>query len=275
MMDEVAFAVAGMLYLGTTVAYHAAWVVELRRYRRAATWLLLAAVVAHALTLVLRWLQAGRPPLANAFESFSFYGLMLAVGYLLLERRSRHPGLGALVTPIALAAVIVAALLPMGIQPLLPVLQSPWLVVHVSVSFLAYVTFTLAFAAALAFLRQERLLKRRQGLGWGRELPSLLGLERLGLHLALAGSILMTGSLASGAIWAQRAWGVPWVWQPQQVAALVTWAIYAAYLGAWYGLGWRGRRAAWLLVAGFAAVLVTFIGVDLVLPRGLHNFILQ
>lgn len=275
MADVAVFAVASLLYLGATGSYHVAWLGEKRRYRRAATRLLLAAVVVHGLGLAMRWLQAGRPPLANAFEGLSFYGWMLAAGYLVLERWTRHPGLGALVVPIALVAVAVAAFLPKGIEPLEPVLQSPWLGVHAGVSFLAYVTFTLAFGTALAFLRQDRILKRRRGLGWGRDLPSLLALEMLGRRLALAGFVLMTGSLVSGSIWARTAWGVPWVWQPQQVAALVTWGVYAGYLLAWYGLGWRGRRVAWLLVAGFVAVIITFVGVDLALPGGLHDFMLQ
>lgn len=275
MINVVAFAVASALYVGATCAYCAAWVGEVRRFRQPATRLLLAAVVVHGLGIVARWLESGRPPLANAFESFSFYGWLLAVAYLLLERRSRHPGLGALVTPLTLLAIAVASVLPKGIQPLVPVLQSHWLGIHVGISFLAYATFTLAFAAAVAFLRQDRILKQRKGLGWGRDLPPLVGLEILGRRLALAGFVLLTGSLISGAIWAEQAWGVPWVWQPQQVAALATWGVYAAYLGAWHCLGWRGRRMAWLLVAGFVGVLVTFVGVDLAMPGGLHSFILE
>ena len=275
MVDVAFFAVASVLYLGATGLYHAAWVGRARRWRQFATWLLVAAVAVHGVGMAVRWLLAGRPPLADAFESFSFYGWMLAVGYLVLERRTRQPGLGALVVPIALVAILVASFFPKGIRPLLPVLQSPWLGVHVTVSFLAYVTFTLAFASAAGFLWVEGILKGHRPLRWRRNLPSLLSLEALGQRLALVGLILMTGSLVTGALWARVAWGVPWVWQPQQIGALVTWAVYAGYLGAWYGLGWRGRCAAWLLVAGFVAVLSTFVGADLVLPGSLHSFLWQ
>ena len=273
MINVLLFTVASVLYLGATVSYHAAWIGKVRRFRGAATRFLLAAVVVHGLGIAARWLESGYPPLSNAFESFSFYSWALMVGYLFLERGSGHPGLGALVTPIALIVIAVASVLPKEIQPLVPVLRSHWLGVHVSISFLAYVTFTLAFVAAVAFLRQDRALKRRRSVGWGKELPSLVTLEALGCRCALAGFCLLTGSLLTGSIWAQRAWGVPWVWQPQQIAALATWFVYAAYFLAWQWLGWRGRRTAWLLVAGFAAVLITFVGVDLVLPGGLHAFI--
>jgi len=275
MADVAAFSVAGALYLGATFSYHIAWIGRARRFRPLATRLLVAAVLVHGLGVGVRWFESGYPPLSNAFESFSFYGWALMVGYLLLERQTRHPGLGALVTPIALIAIAVASVLPKGIQPLVPVLRSHWLGIHVGISFLAYVTFTLAFVSAVAFLRQDATLKRHRSLGWGSGLPSLVALETQGFRLAMAGLFLLTGSLISGSIWAQHAWGVPWVWQPQQIAALATWGVYALYFATWHGLGWRGRRAAWLLVAGFVAVLITFVGVDLVLPGGLHAFIFR
>lgn len=275
MVNVTFFALASLLYLGATSSYYAAWIGKVRSLRRPATLLLLAAVIVHTGGIAARWLESGYPPLANGFESFTFFGWALAATYLVLERRSGHPGLGALLTPIALIAIVIASVLPKHIQPLLPVLRSYWLGIHVGVSFLAYVTFTLAFVSAVAYLRQDHALKRRKALGWGLDLPPLLALEALGRRFALVGFFLLSGSLISGSIWAEHAWGVPWVWQPQQIAALVTWTIYAAYFFCWRGLRWRGARLAWLLVAGFMAVAMTFIGVDLLLPRGLHDFLLQ
>lgn len=274
MVNVAFFVAAGALYFGATLAYRTAWVGKVRRFCEAATRLLLAAVAVHGLGILVRWLESGYPPLSNAFESLSFYAWSLAVAYLLWERKGGRPGLGALVTPIALGAIVVAAALPKRIRPLLPVLQSHWLGIHVTISFLAYAVFTLAFASAVAFLRQDYTLKRRKSLGWGQNLPSLVMLETLGWRCALVGFFLLTGSLVSGSIWAVRAWGVPWVWQPQQVATLVTWFVYAAYFLTRRQLRWRGRRSAWLLVAGFVAVVMTFVGVDLLLPGGYHSFLL-
>ncbi|MBP1705952.1 MAG: cytochrome c-type biosis protein CcsB [Chloroflexi bacterium] len=67
------------------------------------------------------------------------------------------------------------------------------------------------------------------------------------------------------------AWGRYWGWDPKETASLVTWLIYGAYLHARVVRGWRGRRAAILLVVGFAATLFTFFGVNLLLP-GLHSY---
>jgi cytochrome c-type biogenesis protein CcsB len=272
MINVVLFVLAGVAYLGATFLYHAAWFGTLRRFRRMATTLLISAVAVHGLAIVARWLESGRPPMSNLFEALSLYAWALALLYVILERRIGYPELGALVTPLALIAIVAASVLPKGIVPLIPVLQSHWLGVHVTISFLAYAAFTIGFAVAVAFLRLDHSLKKRRNLGWRWDLPPLATLERLGQRFAVIGLFLMTGSLISGSLWAEHAWGVPWVWQPQQVGALVTWLVYVLYMVFWKWRGWAGRRLSWVLVAGFGAMLVTFVGVDL-LPGNLHSFL--
>lgn len=272
MANILLFMIALVLYTGATFSYLAVWLGRSRRFGGWASRLLLAAVLVHALGIAARWVESGYPPLSNAFESFAFYGWLLAAAYVVLERRVGHPGLGAFVTPIALVAILAASVLPKGIQPLIPVLQSHWLGIHVGISFLAYAVFTMAFAAGGAFLRLDAALKRGNSPGkWS--LPPLVTLDNMGRRFALVGFFLMTGALLTGSIWAEKAWGVIWVWQPQQTSALLTWLIYAFYFYTRHELNWRGRRSAWLLVLGFAAMIITFVGVDLLMPGGLHSFI--
>ena len=64
-----------------------------------------------------------------------------------------------------------------------------------------------------------------------------------------------------------------WPWEPQQVASLVTWFIYAGYFSARHNAGWHDRRGAWLLVGGFVSVIVTFVGADLLMPGSRHSFL--
>jgi ABC-type transport system involved in cytochrome c biogenesis permease subunit len=73
-----------------------------------------------------------------------------------------------------------------------------------------------------------------------------------------------------GAVWAEQAWGTYWSWDPKETASLVTWLIYGAYLHARVVRGWRGRRAAWLLMLGFGAILLTFFGN--LFFGGLHSY---
>ena len=272
MINVVLFSCAVICYFVSGVFYVMAWPVGKPRFGRHASAALLVAAAVHGAGIVARWVESGYPPLSNAFEALSFYGWALAAGYLVLERRTGHRGFGVFVTPIALFAVVAASVLPKTITPLIPMLQSHWLGIHVTISFTAFAIFTLAFSAAVGFVCVDRALKRAKNPG-RMNLPSLIALDNLGKQLAILGFVLMSGSLISGSIWAQHAWGTPWVWQPQQISALVTWLVYAAYLATRRWLYWRGRRSAWMLVGGFAAMVVTFVGVDLISSGNLHDFL--
>jgi cytochrome c-type biogenesis protein CcsB len=273
MASTAGFLLALLFYAISTLAHVSHSVGGSWRGRRLARPSLVAAVILHGAAIFLRWTEAGYAPLSNGFEAFSFYAWGLSLIYLLVGPLRRHVVLGVLVTPLALVSILVASVLPKRITPLVPVLQSYWLPIHVGVSFVAYALFSLAFVSAAAYLIQERSLKQPGHRIWARQLPSLETLDNLARRLALVGLVLMTGSLLSGSLWAEKAWGVVWPWEPQQVASLVTWLIYGVYFYARHSANWRDRRAAWLLVVGFVSVLVTFVGADLLMPDSRHNFL--
>lgn len=271
--DVILFLLALAFYAISTVAYVACWIGSSRRCERIAQPALLAAVALHGLAILLRWLEAGYAPLSNAFEAFSFYAWGLSLAYLLLPSLRRHNVLGALITPLALISILVASVLPKEIEPLVPVLQGYWLPIHVGISFFAYAMFSLAFVAAIGYLLKLRSLKQPGHWLWVRQLPSLETLETLQRRTAVIGLVLMTGALVSGSLWAEKAWGVVWPWEPQQIASLVTWFIYAAYFFVRHNAGWQDRRCAWLLVGGFVSVVITFVGADLVMLDSRHSFL--
>jgi cytochrome c-type biogenesis protein CcsB len=273
MANVVCFIVALVFYTISTLAYLLGWVGGNRRGERVAQLGLLIAVVLHGVAIALRWIEAGYAPLSNAFEAFSFYAWGLCVAYLLIGPLRRQGVLGALVTPLALISILVASVLPKRIEPLVPVLQSYWLPIHVGISFAAYALFSLAFVAAATYLYLWRSLKHPGRHLLAQQMPSLETLEKLQRRMAVLGLVLMTGSLISGSLWAEKAWGIVWPWEPQQIAALVTWLIYAGYFYARYNAGWRDRRGAWLLVGGFVSVIITFVGADLLLPGSRHSFL--
>lgn len=273
-MANVGFFLLALFFYTVSVLVHVArWVGGSRRSEPYTIPVLTTAVVLHGMAIVLRWVEAGHAPLSNGFEAFSVYAWGLGLVYLLVGSLRRHGVLGLFVTPLALVSILVASVLPKRVEPLVPVLKSYWLPVHVGISFAAYAMFSLAFVAALGYLLQARALRRPATRLWARQLPSLETLENLERRMAVVGLWLMTGSLVTGSLWAENAWGVVWVWEPQQISALVTWLIYAFYFYARHSAQWRDQRAAWLLVGGFVSVLVTFIGADLMKPDGLHNFL--
>jgi ABC-type transport system involved in cytochrome c biogenesis permease subunit len=82
---------------------------------------------------------------------------------------------------------------------------------------------------------------------------------------------LLTLMIAAGAYWANRTWGSYWSWDPKETWAAITWLVYAGYLHMRITRGWRGRRAAYFAILGFAVVMFTFFGVTYLLP-GLHAY---
>ena len=273
MANILFFILAVLCYAASTLAHLAYWIGGSRRCKRVARPTLLAAVGLHGIAIVLRWIEAGYAPVSNGFEAFSLYAWGLSLLYLLVPSVRQHDILGVFVTPLALTSILIASVLPKRIEPLVPVLQSYWLPIHVGVSFSAYAMFSLAFVGAITYLLQLRSLRQPGRWRWARQLPSLEALETLQRRTAIVGLVLMTGALFSGSLWAEKAWGTVWLWEPQQVASLVTWLIYAVYFYARHSAGWHDHRGAWLLVGGFISVLITFVGADLLMPDSRHSFL--
>ena len=273
MTNVMFFLLAVLFYVVSAVAQVACWVGGSRRCERLAQPTMVVAVVLHGVAIVLRWIEAGHAPLANGFEAFSLYAWGLGLAYLLIPSLRRHAILGVFITPLALLSILVASVLPKRIEPLVPVLQSYWLPIHVIVSFGAYTMFTLAFIAAVTYLLKLASLHQHGRWPWARRLPSLEASETLQRRTAVVGLVLMTGALLSGSLWSEKAWGIVWPWEPQQVASLVTWLIYAVYFYARHNAGWQDRRGAWLLVGGFVSVIITFVGADLLMPHSRHSFL--
>ena len=110
---------------------------------------------------------------------------------------------------------------------------------------------------------------RREGLQ--QMLPTAESLDNLTYKTIGVAFPLLTAMIAAGAYWANRTWGSYWSWDPKETAALITWLVYAGYLHMRIARGWRGRRAAYFAVLGFAVVMFTFFGVTYLLP-GLHAY---
>jgi cytochrome c-type biogenesis protein CcsB len=107
-----------------------------------------------------------------------------------------------------------------------------------------------------------------EGGRWGLPKPQVL--DEIGYRAVVVGFPFLTLTILLGAVWAETAWGSYWSWDPKETASLVTWFIYGAYLHARVMRGWRGDRAAWLLVLGFVAVLFTYFGN--LFFGGLHSY---
>ena len=102
-------------------------------------------------------------------------------------------------------------------------------------------------------------------------LPSAVQLDRITYKTICLAFPLLTLMIAAGAYWANQTWGSYWSWDPKETWAAITWLVYAGYLHMRITRGWRGRRAAYFAILGFAVVMFTFFGVTYLLP-GLHAY---
>ena len=103
---------------------------------------------------------------------------------------------------------------------------------------------------------------------WGLPKPEVL--DEIGYRAVVVGYPFLTLTIILGAVWANTAWGTYWSWDPKETASLLTWLVYGAYLHARVVRGWRGQRAAWLLILGFEATLFTYFGN--LFFAGLHSY---
>lgn len=221
-----------------------------------ATMLAWFGVVFQGISLVLRTIAAGHPPLSNMYEFSSTFVFLVGLVYLLFERHYGVRQLGAIVLPVTVAMIAYVWSLPAylrEVNPLIPALQNnPMMTFHVSMAILAYSTFAVAFAAAVLYL-----VKVRWNVSW---LPSAALLDDLGFRAVTIGFPAMALVLILGSVWAYQAWGTYWSWDPKEAAALFTWLIYGVYLHTRTLRGWRGSRSAIILLVGFAAVVFTYYG---------------
>jgi cytochrome c-type biogenesis protein CcsB len=203
--------------------------------------------------LVFRWFGTGHGPFANMYEfSIAFAWGALAVHVYFLQRY-RQWATGVVVLPIALAMLLYATTNPSTAAPLVPALQNSLLLtVHVAVAVIAYGAFAVGFGAALLYVVQPNEQR------WF--LPRRELLDDLSYRATLVGFPFLTLTIVLGAVWADVAWGRYWSWDPKESASLVTWIICGAYLHARAARGWRGQRAALLLMLVFAATLFTYFG---------------
>ena len=254
-----------------------------RRLGQAATAATLFGFALQTVAIVLRWVESyqmgiGHAPLSNMFESLIFFAWTIALIYLLLEWRTGQKTIGTFVMPFSFVAMAYASWSELSeIMPLVPALQSNWLLAHVITCFLGYAAFAVACGLSIMYLIRSAApeagprLKLAAAPGEVGLLPQAALLDNLIYQTIIVGFTLLTAGIVTGAAWANYAWGSYWSWDPKETWSLITWFIYAALVHARLTVGWRGRKAAWLSVAAFASVLFTYFGVAYLLP-GLHSY---
>jgi len=245
------------------------------RLERAGTALTVLGTALLAAGVLARGLAAGRVPWGNMYEFAVAGALVVLVVYLALVVRAGISWLAPVVTGLAVVVLGLSILVYLPPGPLVPALDSYWLVLHVAAAAIAAGAFVVGAGAAGLFLVKDRAERRAGGPVTGGllgRLPSTAAMDRLGFQVHAFGFPLWTfAALISGPIWAQHAWGRYWGWDPKEVWAFITWVVYAGYLHARATAGWRGRGAAVLALVGFVTLVFNFVGINLFVS-GLHSY---
>lgn len=255
----VLYSLAGALYL-TFLARGA------EQTGKAAGVVLAGAVVAHVVFLAVDVLSSTRPLFADIHQALGVGSLLVALSYLgtvwlgghRISSRGKLQVLGAFITPITLLFFLGAGF-RRGVQ-VSDEVRSAMLPFHIGVNVLGIAAFALAFGVSVAYVIQERQLRRKTLTGLFRRLPSLDTLDTLGFRMVIVGFPLLTLGVVTGTLWAVRLDPDQPPIGPTQTMGLVEWALFAAVLLLRVVAGWRGRRAAIGTMLGFVVACAVLFG---------------
>ena len=231
--------------------------------------LLAICFLAHTVGLALRWYVSGRAPWSNGYESMIYIGFTTVLAGLIFARKS----LGGLTATSILASTIlmVAGLswLDPEITPLVPVLKSYWLTIHVSMEAGSYGFLMLGAIIGLLNLVLMIFLTENNKPRLSRMIREMTYVSEMTL---IGGLFMISIGTYLGGIWANESWGRYWGWDAKETWALVTTLVYAFILHMRFIPGLRGPYAFSVAsLFGFASVMMTYFGVNYYLS-GLHSY---
>lgn len=214
----------------------------------------------HTFGIGLRWYVSGHAPWSNAYESMIYVGWTTVLAGLLFARRSPLAlGLATLLGGVVLFVSNLNWLDPQ-ITPLVPVLKSYWLMIHVSVITASYGFFGICAVCGITSLI---------GIIGGRDLKELRVINEMAMNIGL---VLLTIGVFLGAVWANESWGRYWGWDPKETWALITMVVYAFVTHSRFVSKLNNPLAFDIMsVVSIGAVLMTFFGVNYYLS-GLHSY---
>lgn len=258
-MEQVSAIMVWLAYLLYAAAFTVLLIGFFTQRPRAGRLGMLVAVtglVAQTAGLVLRGIEAGRFPFVGIYESMVLVSWAIALVWAVLESFTRIKAIGLYVMPVVLVLLTVALVEydpPMGLGP---ALRSDIVIVHVIVMLVAIGCLYVAGGAAMIYLIEEALLRRRKTSGVLGRLPSLAALDRLIYHATLLGLPFLTMGMAAGVIRAETFRVPGWPTDPMVLLSVGAWAVYLVLIGGRVRGDWSGRTVSWLAVAGLVLLLV-------------------
>ena len=229
--------------------------------------------------IVFRGLSAGRVPIGNMYEFSLAAGFAVSLTYCLMSISRDLRWLGLFISiPVLLDLGLALTVLYTESAQLVPALNSYWLAIHVSAAVVCIGAFTMGAALSGLYLvaqaAEDRVATGKEpgrSSAFAQRIPSADRLDLMSYRIHAFMFPIWTFAVIAGAIWAEAAWGRYWGWDPKETWAFITWVIYAAYLHARATAGWRGKKAAYVALAGYGAILFNYFVVN-IFVQGLHSY---
>lgn len=258
------FLAALTAYLFAAVCAILLFTTKRKGFERSVLALAFAGFVAHTVSLSYAWWSQGFDALFQLRTELSVVAWMLTLIYFVAYRYWKAPALGSFILPSVSLLLLAAAAFPnraAEAEMLLTAEAAAWLFpIHTLMVLFAYAAFFVAFAASVMYLLQERELKTKTFGRVFHRLPSLATVEQIGALAVAAGWLLLTGGIITGMLWSAALGRGIWHNDPKEILAGLTWLLYTVLFVDRTMRIWRGRRAAWIGIMGFALVLCTFLG---------------
>jgi cytochrome c-type biogenesis protein CcsB len=235
-------------------------------------------LVVHIAAILTRGLAEHRVPWGNMYEFIAAITCAAVLVLVLAAVRFRAYFMGLFVLlPVVVALVVDVVVVYTPAGEVSPALQSYWIAIHVTAMIIAIGMYIFGAVTTVLYLlasRHERKVAAGQDsavTGIMAQLPTSSKLDQLAYRAILFAFPAWTFAVIAGAIWADHAWGRYWGWDPKETWSFITWIVYAAFLHARATAGWRGRRAAYIQLVGFVALMFNLVGVNLWIT-GLHSY---
>lgn len=256
-------------YLGGVLYSFYVFATKAKRPDKELPMIVLLGFVVHTAAILVNWYQAGHFPIVNPREVSSFIGWAIVAYFLLMSRRYQVRALPVFLLPLVYLLLLASMVLPETSRELPTLLQGEItsnpltkiiFPVHVTLVIFSYAAFVVTFVSGVMYLIQERELKAKHFGAAFQRLPALNTCDEIGYRSLTIGFVLLTLGIVTGIFWNNQRDGRYWHNDPKEVMALVTWLVYLFIMHYRLTAGWRGRRVAWLSIAGFVVVVLTWLG---------------
>ncbi len=259
-----------VLYLAGFMLFLTGVVFNKRKTIERAWWLCVAGFTMHTLTIIVRWIESGHPPVLWRFEHALAGSWFVMAIYLAIVRNAKGLRVaGIIVSGFTLLMLGYGLMSSKQIEPLPPPYQSPWLWIHVGFGWLTYGSYHIAAGTGILYLIKEWAIRKDKDGWFYRTLPATEVLEDVTFKLIIYGFIAHIVMLGSGAIWAYGLWGRYWAWDPIETWSLISWLVYALVIHLRVTYGWKGRRFIYLAILSVITIIILFGGIGFV--GGVHT----